>query len=164
MEYIDYIDTTNAPTPGFYSQAVVVDPEKCNLLFLAGQTGNISELPDEPVVSGGLYQQTFQALKNILAVVKAAGGGINSIIEIKVFLKDSEKKIRYAKQQERYMSRIIFGEAYTDFFISHGVSKKTKNLPARTLVWVSEVPLEYPAEDTLVELTAVAAIPKKSKF
>ncbi|MCX6736461.1 MAG: RidA family protein [Candidatus Parcubacteria bacterium] len=158
-----HIFTKNAPEPGFYSQAVLVDLEKCNLLFLAGQTGNIPGVPDEPVVSGGLYQQTFQALRNILAVVKAAGGNINSIVEIKVFLKDAEETGE-AKHLARAEARKNFGAAYIDFFAGHMVSKETKNLPARTLVWVSEVPLEYPAEDTLVELTATAAIPKKIKF
>jgi enamine deaminase RidA (YjgF/YER057c/UK114 family) len=159
-----HILTKSAPEPGFYSQAVLVDPEKCNLLFLAGQTGNIPRVPDEPIVSGGLYPQTFQALRNILAVVKAAGGTINSIAEIKVFLKDTEEKGE-AKHAARAEARKTFGEAYVDFFAKcHGVTKETKNLPARTLVWVSEVPLEYPAEDTLVELTATAAIPKKVKF
>jgi enamine deaminase RidA (YjgF/YER057c/UK114 family) len=155
-----HICTKNAPEPGFYSQAVLIDLEKYNLLLLAGQTGNVPGVLDEPVIEGGLYPQTTQALKNILSVVKASGGTIKSIAEIKVFLKDSEET-GDAKYFARTEARKTFGAAYADFFSKHGVSKETKNLPARTLVWVSEVPLEYPVEDTLVELTATAAIPKK---
>lgn len=158
--FMKHIVTKNAPEPGFYSQAVLVDTEKYNLLFLAGQTGNVPGIPDEPVISGGLFAQTTQALKNILSVVKAAGGNIDAIVEIKVFLKDPDGS-REIKQKERSETRKIFGTAYTDFFAKRGITKETKKLPARTLVWVSEVPLEFPEEDTLVELTATAAISKK---
>ncbi len=152
-----YIRTENAPTPGAYSQAVVIDPALYNLVFLAGQTANTPGVEDEPVVSGGIFQQTMQTLYNILAVVKTAGGNANHIVELKVFLKDSE-----GVGEERHKARIAvkekFDRAYEYFFKTHGRTKKDGNLPARTLVWVSELPL--PDEDTLVEITAVAAVPK----
>lgn len=154
-----YIQTNNAPEPGDYSQAVLVDIEKSNLLFLAGQTGNVSGIEDEPVVEGGLGPQTTQALENIAAVVVSAGGRVEHIVEIKVFLKDSEL-IGEVRQKERTEARKTFGSAYVAFFEKHGITKENKNLPARTLVWVSEIPLEYPNENTLVELTATAAVPK----
>jgi enamine deaminase RidA (YjgF/YER057c/UK114 family) len=157
---VRYIKTNNAPEPGAYSQAVLVDPEKHNLLFLAGQTGNIPGICGEPVVEGGLGPQTVRALENIVAVVISAGGCAKHIVEIKVFLKDSEA-VGEERQKEREESRKTFGSAYVAFFEKYGIKKDNKNLPARTLVWVSEVPLEYPNEDTLVELTAVAVIPKR---
>lgn len=152
--------TKNAPEPGFYSQAVTVDVGKHTLVFLAGQTGNIPGVKDEPVISGGLGPQTTQILKNIVAVVKAAGGNIDNIVELKVFLKDSEGSGK-TQQEARTAARKTFGAAYTEFFTKHGLSKEAGNLPARTMVWVAEVPLEFPAEDTLVEITAFAVIPKK---
>lgn len=154
-----YIQTSDAPEPGAYSQAVLVDPGQSNLLFLSGQTGNIPGVEGEPVVGGGLGPQTTRALENISAIVRSAGGRVAHIVEIKVFLKDSEC-IEEEKQRERREARRTFGLAYVTFFEKHGLTQDNKNLPARTLVWVSEIPLEYPHEDTLVEFTAIAAIPK----
>ncbi|TSC73410.1 MAG: hypothetical protein G01um101470_101 [Parcubacteria group bacterium Gr01-1014_70] len=152
--------TKNAPEPGFYSQAVCVDVGDYTLVLLAGQTGNVPGIKDEPVIAGGLGPQTMQTLQNIVSVVEAAGGDISNVVELKVFLKDSEA-IGDARQKERTEARKTFGAAYTEFFTKHGYSQEAGNLPARTMVWVSEVPLEYPAEDTLVEITAMAVIPKK---
>ncbi len=42
------------------------------------------------------------------------------------------------------------------------MSKEKGNMPARLQVWVSEVPWEYPTEDTVVEILGEAAIPKSS--
>ncbi len=154
--------THKAPKPGFYSQAVSIDPKDCTLVFLAGQTGNVPRIKNEPVIEGGLGPQTTQTLKNIVAVVEEAGGNINDIVELKVFLKDSEEGGEN-KDQARTVARKTFGTAYTEFFTKHGISKKNNNLPARTMVWVSEVPLEYPTENTLVEITAIAAIPKNKE-
>ena len=157
-----YLFTDKAPTPGFYSQAVCVNPGDCTLVFLAGQTGNLPKVEDkeEPVVSGGLGPQTTQALKNILAVVEAAGGGVNDIVELKVFLKDSVMNSQ-SKPSARTAQREMFNSAYVEFFTQHKRTKEAGNLPARTMMWVAEVPLEFPTEDTLVEITAVAAIPRR---
>ena len=92
--------------------------------------------------------------------MRAVGGDVDDIVELKVFLKDSEGAGE-AQQEARSATRKVFGEAHTEFFSKHGLSKEEQNLPARTMVWVSEVPLEYPIEDTLVEITATAVIPKK---
>ncbi len=156
---VRHLLTDKAPEPGFYSQAVSVNVGEHTLVFLAGQTGNVPGIKDEPVIEGGLGPQTTQTLKNIVAVVEAAGGNINHIVELKIFLKDSEETGR-AQQEARAAARLTFGFSYKEFFTKHGLSREAKNLPARTMVWVSEVPLEYPAEDTLVEITAIAAIPK----
>lgn len=160
---MEYFFTNKAPKPGFYSQAISVNPVNCDLLFLAGQTGNIPEIEGEPVIVGGLGPQTIQALKNIVAVVEAAGSDVNHIIGLQVLLKDSEE-IGKARQQARTISRKMFNAAYMSFFIRHGISEEKKNAPVRTMAWVSEIPLEYPLEDTLVEITAIAAIPKKKNI
>lgn len=152
--------TKSAPEPGFYSQAVTVDVGEHTFVFLAGQTGNIPGVKDEPVIDGGLGPQTTQTLKNIVAVVEAVGGNLAHVVELKVFLKDSEGTGR-VQQEARAAARKTFGTAYTEFFTKRGLSREEGNLPARTMVWVAEVPLEFPAEDTLVEITATAVIPKK---
>ncbi|TSC84699.1 MAG: hypothetical protein G01um101413_83 [Parcubacteria group bacterium Gr01-1014_13] len=154
-----YLFTKRAPTPGPYSQAICVE-DAGKMIFLSGQTGNIPGIKGEPVIAGGLGPQTTQALKNILAIVETVGGKIQHIVELKIFLKDSE-----ASKEERPLARAAarktLNEAYEEFFFQYGHSRERKNLPARTMVWVSEVPLEFPAEDTLVEITAIAVIPKR---
>ncbi len=82
------IFTDKAPTPGAYSQGVLVNPLTHNILFLAGQTGNDKSREGEPVVDGGVGPQTTQTLKNMLAIVKAAGGEADSFVRLQVFLKD----------------------------------------------------------------------------
>ena len=155
-----FVRTDKAPEPGCYSQAVSVDVGTHSLLFLSGQTGNVPGLANEPVVWGGVGQQTTRALKNILAIVEEAGGSTYDIVDVKVFLKDSPGKGE-KRARARTESRVAFAEAYKRFFESHGRSELMRNLPARTMVWVSEVPLEYPTEETLIEITAMAVIPRQ---
>ena len=52
------IFTDKAPTPGAYSQGVLVDPRMHRILFLAGQTGNDKGREGEAVVEGGVGPQT----------------------------------------------------------------------------------------------------------
>jgi enamine deaminase RidA (YjgF/YER057c/UK114 family) len=149
-----HIYTRQAPEPGAYSQGILVDPLKHYILFLAGQTGNVPDLPHQPVAKGGVAGQTWQALGNILAVVRAAGGSLRSLVSLDVFLKDG------GSAEARRADREAFNTAYKEFFAGRGMTAENMDLPARTLVWVPEVPLEFPAEDTLVEIRAIAAVPR----
>lgn len=146
MDAKKFIHTAMAPTPGLYSQAVLIDPLYHSLLFLSGQTGNNPLDDSQSVVDGGFLPQTQMALSNLLAVVMSAGGKASDFVSLQIFVKDSD---------DREASRIAINTAYRDFFISQAV----ENLPARTFVWVSEIPLE--SEGTLVEICGIAAIPKK---
>ncbi len=148
--------TKKAPAPGYYSQAVIA-PKDHDIVFLAGQTGNIPGIEGEPVVEGGVGPQTTQALKNIAAVIEAAGGTIFNIVKITVYLKDSQLPYGNLRENARKQSREEFALAYKEYF-QHYLDAGVMCLPARTLIWVSEIPLEYPTENTLVELTAIAAI------
>lgn len=145
------IFTEKAPTPGAYSQGVLVNPATHNILFLAGQTGNDKNREGEAVVDGGYGPQTTQVLKNMLAIVEAAGGDASSFVAMDVFLKDCD---------DRKKSREDYDSAYRSFFAEHGRTKEQRNMPARCQVWVSEVPWEYPLEDTVVEIRGIAAIPR----
>lgn len=80
---MEKIHTNNAPAAiGPYSQAVKVG----NLLFTSGQialdpaTGN--------VVEGGITEQTEQIMKNLTAVVEAAGGKMENIVKTTCFIAD----------------------------------------------------------------------------
>ena len=83
MKKIIYTD--NAPAPiGPYSQAV----EQNGMLFISGQ------VPVDPatgsVVPGGVAEQTNQVLKNIQAIITAAGFGndLSKILKCTIFLND----------------------------------------------------------------------------
>jgi len=129
------INTRLAPPPGNYSQGRVVDCGAYTVVHISGQTGN-DPITDE-VVPGGIGPQTRQALKNIGAVVSAAGGVLEDIAEITVFMENMER------------DKAGFEQAYLEMF--QGVP-----LPARALVEVSRVPLH--TESTVVEIKATAYV------
>jgi 2-iminobutanoate/2-iminopropanoate deaminase len=76
------IRTENAPLPvGPYSQAIRAG----NLLFLAGQ------IPVDPATGAmpdGIAEQTRLVLRNLQAVVEAAGGSLRDVVKTTVFLTD----------------------------------------------------------------------------
>ena len=137
-----YIRTDLAPTPGAYSQGVLVN----GTLYLSGQTGNDINLKDEAVVDGGVGPQTTQALKNLALVVKAAGGDPACIIRLVVFLKDSGSV--QARQNDWHQ----YNKAYKAFFAEWGIER----LPVRAQVWVTDVP--WATEGTSVEIMGEAVI------
>ncbi len=120
------IFTPGAPTPvGPYSQAV-----ECNgWLFIAGQ------IPVEPVsgrvVEGGIAEQTDRVLKNIGAILQAAGYSFSDVVKVTCLLADMED----------FKSMNAVYEHYFRF-----------DPPARAAFAVKSLPL-----GALVEIEAVAA-------
>ncbi len=121
------IYTENAPAPiGPYSQAV----EQNGMLFISGQ------IPVDPaigsIVSGGVSEQTEMVLKNIQAIITAAGYGndLSKILKCTIFLNDMS----------------LFAEMNTVY----GTYFK-KDPPARAAFAVKELPLKV-----MVEIEAVA--------
>lgn len=83
MTNLKPIATENAPGAiGPYSQAMAVD----GWVFCSGQ------IPIDPatgdMVSGDIGAQTDQVLKNLAAVLDAAGGSLASVVKTTVFLAD----------------------------------------------------------------------------
>lgn len=79
----EIISTDAAPGAiGPYSQAVRVG----ELLFCSGQ------IPIDPAtgefVSGGVPEQTDRVIRNLQAVLEAAGGDLGSVVKTTVFLAD----------------------------------------------------------------------------
>lgn len=77
------IQTPDAPiTSGHYSQAVVHD----GLIFVSGQLpldpGDLQRPP------GDIAQQTERALRNVEAILRAAGGRLESLVQLTIFLSD----------------------------------------------------------------------------
>jgi 2-iminobutanoate/2-iminopropanoate deaminase len=79
------IATDDAPKAiGAYSQAVAV--ESGNLLFISGQLGMNPETME--LVGDGAAAEAAQAMKNMQAILKAAGGDYSSIVKATIYLAD----------------------------------------------------------------------------
>ncbi len=130
MSNIRVISTDNAPAPvGPYNQAIAAQGQ---LLFISGQ------IPLDPktgqlVGDDDISQQTQQVMKNIEAVLKAAGASWQSVVKTTVFLSNLEN---FAPMNQVYAQ--YFPEA---------------TAPARACVEVSRLP-----KDVLVEIECIAVI------
>ncbi len=123
----EIIQTEHAPNAiGPYSQAVKAN----GLVFASGQ------IPIDPetgqFVAGGIVEQTEQVLKNLGAVLEAAGSGLDRIVKTTVFLADMQE---FA----------AMNEVYGRFF------KETP--PARATVEAARLP-----RDARVEIEAIALV------
>jgi 2-iminobutanoate/2-iminopropanoate deaminase len=83
MPELRAISTPDAPAAiGPYAQAVVSD----GWIFASGQ------IPLDPatmeLIEGGIEEQTHRVLKNLKAVLEAAGGGLDTVVKTTVFLSD----------------------------------------------------------------------------
>ena len=80
---LNAIATDNAPAAiGPYSQAIQVG----NLLFCSGQIA-LDPVSGE-VVAGGVREQAELVMKNIAAVLAAAGAGFDDVVKSTIFLVD----------------------------------------------------------------------------
>ena len=80
---MDFISTPDAPVPaGHYSQAVVHG----GFVFVAGQLPIDPKDPSrEP---GSIEDQAAQALANVAAILHAAGTGLDSVVQMTVYVSD----------------------------------------------------------------------------
>jgi 2-iminobutanoate/2-iminopropanoate deaminase len=90
----EIIQTDHAPNAiGPYSQAVKAN----GFVFASGQ------IPTNPetgqFVIGGIAEQTEQVLKNLAAVLEAAGSGLDQVVKTTVFLVDMQE---FAAMNEVY--------------------------------------------------------------
>lgn len=120
------IYTEEAPAVvGPYSQAIAAN----GFLFCAGQIGLNPQTKD---LEQGIEQQTHQVMKNISAVLEAAGSSLQNVVKTTIFLADMSD---YAKVNE------LYGQYFTE----------TK--PARSTVAVAKLPRE-----ALIEIEVVATL------
>lgn len=78
-----FISTEQAPAAiGTYSQAVKVG----TAVYLSGQIPLVPETME--VISEDFAQQTHQVFKNISAVCKEAGGTIQDLVKVNIYLTD----------------------------------------------------------------------------
>lgn len=121
------VKTEDAPKAiGPYSQAVSFD----NLVFLSGQ------IPINPktgtVEATTIEAQTDQVMKNVQAVLKAAGSQLSKVVKCTVFLSDMN-------------DFAAFNQVYATYFGSVP--------PARSTVQVARLP-----RDVKIEIDAIAYI------
>ena len=125
----EIIQTANAPAAiGPYSQAARAG----GFVFASGQ------IPLNPetmqFVAGGIAEQTEQVLRNLQAVLEAAGVGLEQVVKTTVFLADMEE---FA----------AMNEVYARFF--------PENPPARATVQAARLP-----RDARVEIEVIALAEK----
>ncbi len=123
----EIITTENAPGAiGPYSQAVKTE----NMVFCSGQ------IPIDPqtgeFVSDDVAEQTHQVLKNLSAVLEAAGTDLNNVVKTTVFLADMN-------------DFTAMNEVYAEYF--------SKNKPARATVQAARLP-----KDARVEIECIALL------
>jgi len=123
------IYTDRAPKPvGPYSQGVLVN----GWLFIAGQ------IPIDPatgkIVEGSFEDKVRRVLENIKAIVEAAGGSLDDVVKVTVYLRDISKFDE-------------FNKVYAQYF--------TKDPPARVVVEVSNLP-----KGVEIEVEAIAYVGK----
>lgn len=125
----DVISTNNAPKAiGPYSQAIRAG----GFVFASGQVA--IDPATQQVITGDVAAQTDRALKNLAAILEAAGSGIESVVRCTVFLKNMG-------------DFSAMNEVYGRYF--------TASPPSRSTVEVSRLP-----KDVLVEIDAIGILRK----
>jgi len=80
---VDFVSTQDAPAAiGPYSQATITG----NLVYTAGQVA--LDPASMEVIAGGVPEQTDQVMKNLAAILKAAGTDLSRVVKTTVFLVD----------------------------------------------------------------------------
>ena len=83
MSDLEYVHSDDAPAAiGPYSQAIAVD----GWVFCSGQIPLDPETGD--LLKGSVGEQTDLALRNLRAVLEAAGSSLGSVVKTTVFLSD----------------------------------------------------------------------------
>jgi len=126
MNGLEKVNTGQAPQAiGPYSQGIKVGP----WVFTSGQ---IPLTPSGELVKGDIREQTRQVLRNLEAVLKAAGASLKDVVKTTVYITDMDQ---FAK----------VNEVYAQFFDQHQ--------PARSCVEVARLP-----KDVQVEIECIAYV------
>jgi 2-iminobutanoate/2-iminopropanoate deaminase len=120
------IKTENAPAAiGPYSQAIEIN----NTLYISGQ------IPLDPktgvIVEGGIKEQTTQVMKNIAAILEAAGYSFSDVVKSTCLLSDIS-------------NFAAMNEVYAEYYLV--------NPPARAAFAVKDLP-----KGALIEIETIAA-------
>ena len=123
----EIVATENAPSAiGPYSQAVKTG----GMVFCSGQIP--IDVATGEFVSNDVAEQTEQVLKNLSAVLEAAGTSLNNVVKTTVFLSDMN-------------DFAAMNEIYAKYF--------SENKPARATVQAARLP-----RDARVEIDCIAVV------
>lgn len=125
------ISTDQAPSAiGTYSQAVKVN----STVYLSGQIPLVPETME--VVAGGFSEQTEQVFQNLSAVCVAAGGDINDMVKVNIFMTDLSNFATVNEIMAKYFK---------------------KPYPARAAIQISKLPKDVDIEiDGIMELPSLS--------
>jgi reactive intermediate/imine deaminase len=94
------VHTESAPAAiGTYSQAVKVG----DTVYLSGQIPLVPETME--LIEGGIEQQIEQVFKNLSAVCQAAGGSLQDIVKLNIFLTDLQHFAKVNDIMSRYFTQ-----------------------------------------------------------
>ncbi len=127
MANLKRVETPHAPAAiGPYSQGIIVN----GMLYTAGQ------IPLDPksmeLVAGGIEEQTEQVMKNLAAILEAAGTNLQSVVKTTVFLHDMGEFTAMNKIYEKHF----------------GAHK-----PARSTVQAARLPRDVKVEIEVIAVT-----------
>ena len=121
-----------APPTGFNHGIITTGGR---LLFLAGQTA--SDSTGQIVVLGDLVRQYEQTLHNLQAVLEMAGGNMQNIVKMTIFVKNRDDYLAHLKP---------LGQVHRRFFGTY--------YPAAALFEISR----FYQDEALVEIEGIAAL------
>ena len=127
------INPSTLPAPKGFNHGILVSGGK--LLFLAGQDASDSE--GNIVAPGDLVAQFEQVLRNFKAVVEEAGGTMQNIMKLNIFVKNRDDYVANLKP---------LGKVFRDYFGDH--------YPTMALFEVSA----YFRDENLIEMEGLAMI------
>ena len=120
------VSTNEAPkADGLLSQAIVSN----GFVFTAGQIHN---MPDGSMVEGSVEDKTHQIMKNIEAILKAAGSDFSKVVKATLYVTD-----------------MSFGPQINEVYKTY---IKEEPLPAREMVCVKELPLGATIEISMIAI------------
>jgi enamine deaminase RidA (YjgF/YER057c/UK114 family) len=103
----EIVNPPQLPPPRGYNHGIVGSGGR--ILFLAGQ--DASDGDGSIVAPGNLLAQFEQVLRNVEAVVEAAGGTMHDVVKLNIFVSDRDAYVTNLRELGRIFRR-YFGDHY----------------------------------------------------
>lgn len=129
----EIVNPSSLARPVGFSHGIAVTGGR--LLFLAGQTG--SDISGHIISPGNLVAQYEQIMRNLQVVVEAAGGKMQDITKLNIFVRDRDSYLIHLKQ---------LGQVHRSFFGTY--------YPAMALFEISR----FFQDEALIEIEGMAVI------
>ncbi len=129
----EIVNPSSLARPVGFSHGIAVTGSR--LLFLAGQTGSDAE--GQIGAPGDIVAQYDQIMRNLQVVVEAAGGKMQDITKLNIFVRDRDTYLAHLKQ---------LGQVHRSFFGAY--------YPAMALFEISR----FFQDEALIEIEGMAVI------